>query len=408
MSKRKLKEVLINSDDWIDGFMRYLQHSKAPRIYRTWTAISTIASCLQRKCMLDLGLIKVYPNMYILLVGPSGVGKGTVMGPGLSMLREVPGVKLAAEAITREALVQELRKSSFSDVNPNTGEAYLHSSLTVYSLEFAVFLGYHNQVLMSDLSDWYDCNEHWTYRTKHQGTDELFGIWLNILGGTTPQLMQATIPPEAFEGGGLAGRMIMVFAGSRARGKSLLDQTQDEELRKALIIDLEGIGQLRGEYSMTKEFKRAFQEWEDSQEQSPPFQDDRFGGYMNRRPTHLIKLCMVCSASRSSRMVLELEDFSRGLEIIENTERNMPKVFAGFGKSDRASIMHRVAGAIALAGEVKFSSLLVKYYHDVDEQTLWEVVVSLATAGLCQVIVQETKGRGRDAIITYIPGGPEI
>ncbi|GAG17670.1 unnamed protein product, partial [marine sediment metagenome] len=85
------------------------------------------------------------------------------------------GIKLAAEAITREALIRELKNSSADDIDHETGKATHHSSLTIWAQELAVFLGYYNHQLLSDLTDWYDCKSKWTYRTKTMGTDEIIG-----------------------------------------------------------------------------------------------------------------------------------------------------------------------------------------------------------------------------------------
>jgi len=114
--------------------------------------------------------------MYIVLVGPSGkCRKGTAMGFGMKFLREM-GIKMAAESTTREALCRDLKQSNDTKVDISTGDLQLHSSLTIYSQELTVFLGYNNQALMSDLTDWYDCRDAWTYRTKNQGTDDIVGV----------------------------------------------------------------------------------------------------------------------------------------------------------------------------------------------------------------------------------------
>ena len=108
-------------------------------MYRQWVGISTIAAVLQRKCSMRWGTITFYPNMYVALVGPAGkCRKGTAMSPGAAMLKDL-GVKLSAEAITREALIRELKETTNTVVDPLTGVIYMHSSLTIYSQELTVF-----------------------------------------------------------------------------------------------------------------------------------------------------------------------------------------------------------------------------------------------------------------------------
>ena len=42
--------------DWLDGFMALTENSEPPVLYRKWVGISAIASALQRKVRVDLGI----------------------------------------------------------------------------------------------------------------------------------------------------------------------------------------------------------------------------------------------------------------------------------------------------------------------------------------------------------------
>ena len=169
--------------------MEYTHNSEPPTQFREWAAIATVAAALQRKCVLQWGeLERFYPNLYVVLIGPSGSRKGTAMRPALELLQEL-GIKMASEAITREALIRELKQANANQPDLKTGTMHLHASLTIFSPELTVFLGYQNKQLMSDLTDWYDCRDRWTYRTKGAGVDEIIGVWINLFGGTTPELI---------------------------------------------------------------------------------------------------------------------------------------------------------------------------------------------------------------------------
>ena len=203
-------------DDWLDAYLEFTDNTEPPTQFHRWTALSLIASVLQRKCHLEWGSLTFYPNMYVVLVAPSGKArKGTAMGVGLQMLEEL-GVKLAAESITREALVRELANVSDKIIYPDNERVEFHSSLTIFSPELTVFLGHNNFQLMSDLTDWYDCRQKWIYRTKNMGTDEIVGVWVNLIGATTPSLIQTALPMDAI-GGGLTSRIIFVCEQNKKR-----------------------------------------------------------------------------------------------------------------------------------------------------------------------------------------------
>jgi len=195
-----------NFPDFIKAFIDYTDNTEAPYSYRRWVGINLVASALQRKCHFQWDE-EHYPNMYIVLVGPSGVRKGSAMRPGKTLLREA-SFKLSSEAITREALIQELNKSE--DLSRVADGVAPHSSLTIYASELTVFLGYQNTQLIMDLTDWYDCEDEWKYTLKTKPSNNIQGVWVNLLGATTPQQLRASLPDDAI-GGGLSSRTIFVF-----------------------------------------------------------------------------------------------------------------------------------------------------------------------------------------------------
>lgn len=363
--------------DWIDGFLAFTHNTEGPYTYRLWTAISVVASALQRKCKLEWGSLTFYPNMYIVLVGPSGdARKGTAMNPGLEFLYDLE-IKTAAEAITREALIRELAKASDTIIDPSTGAMEFHSSLTVFSPELTVFLGYHNAQLMSDLTDWYDCRKRWTYRTKNVGTDEIIGVWVNIIGATTPDLIQAALPMDAI-GGGLTSRIVFVYEQKKGKSVPYPFLTNDDlELRKKLWHDLERIKILQGSFRTSEDYLSNWIDWYTAQEGNPPFDDPRFGGYFARRPNHVMKLATIFSASRSDEMLVELRDLERAQKVLTQAEVKMPYTFSGVGKSSLADITDRVMVEIGLQGKMTFSELMVKFHRDADKWTMEKVLQTL-------------------------------
>ena len=59
--------------DWLAGYLEYTDNTEPPLMYRTWVGLSTIAAAMERKCRVELGFLRFYPNMYIVLVGQVGV-----------------------------------------------------------------------------------------------------------------------------------------------------------------------------------------------------------------------------------------------------------------------------------------------------------------------------------------------
>jgi hypothetical protein len=395
-----------NLNDWIDGYMKFTENTEPPDSFKLWCAISTIAAALQRKCVLEWGTIKFYPNMYIVLVGPSGCRKGTAMGIAMGFLEHI-GVKLAAEATTREALIRELKNANANDVSTDPGKISFHSSLTIFAQELTVFLGYNNLALLSDLTDWYDCRNKWTYRTKNMGSDEIIGVFVNLIGATTPDLIRSTMPLDAI-GGGLTSRM--VFVNEFKKGKTVVAPfLTDAEwgLWELLKRDLEHIHLLSGKFKMTDPFFRIWSEWYPYQDQNPPFRDSRFNGYLERRPNHIMKLSMIVNASRTNSMILDECDILRAIQILETTEKNMLQVFSGVGKYRHAESLTAIMNEIGLRGEEGISQeeLMRIFARDINLDNLKEIIQILDTMNYIDVINRPGIGefykhRGVDACIS--------
>ena len=385
--------------DWISGFMLYTSNSEPPEQFRLWTGISLVAAALQRKCFTKMGMLTFYPNMYIVLVGPSGVRKGTAMSPGFSLLHDLD-ISIAAESTTLQALIRRLKSGDVAviDHDYGTGKPNFHSSLTIFSEEFTVFIGYQQNELMAALCNWYDCRDRWTYETISRDKEEILGVFVNLLGATTPKLIQSSMPLDAI-GGGLCSRMIMVYEEHKGKFVPFPIQTPEEvALYEHLRNDLERIYMLKGEFTFGENFSDKWIEWRVNAENSPPnFQDERFSGYLSRRPTHLIKLTMIMSASQRDDMTLRPEDLTRATALLESVEVNMGRVFSGFGQARMSAVTHEIGKYIRLRREVPFSTLMRKFHHDVDKWNMEKILETMESAKYVQIVHHEG-----DRIIKYL------
>ena len=116
---------------------------------------------------------------------------------------------------------------------------YQHSSMTIFSEELTSLIGYNSKELMANLADWFDCASKWTYRTKTAGVSEITNIFVNIIGATTPELLQATMPLDMI-GGGLSSRILFIFA--KGKGKRVVCpelSLEEKRLRDDVNHDLE-------------------------------------------------------------------------------------------------------------------------------------------------------------------------
>ena len=353
-----------NNPDWIQAFMKLTERTEPPHLYREWVAISTIAAALQRKCFIKYQLgLTWYPNMYIVLVGDAASRKGTAMGFGEDFLEELKLPKIA-ESITREALCKrmaEVGEIMFAD----TGKQ--HSSITIFSPELIIFLGMSSKdnPMMSALTDWFDCKNVWEYETKNKGKDEILGVWVNLLGATTPMLLREKLADTAI-GGGLTSRMIFVnYEGTVTRQRRRTETQRERDIKKSMIADLSKIHQIYGEFTGSDTFWKLWDRWYMSDDEKTNLKVSKFDGYNGRRAMHLMKLCMIVSAGRRSTKIVSGEDFIYAKDLLTRVERPMRRVFEGHGRSPDAILLTEIAQFIKVRKVVYHRPLLKEFQNDI-------------------------------------------
>ena len=365
--------------DWIDAYMKYTDNTEPSDQFRLWTAIATVGAALERRVWLNWENT-TYCNMFIVIVGSAGHSrKGTAMKPAKRLLSKL-GVNLAAESMTREALIKRLSNTSTAmpQVQLATGQfTQPHASLTIWSEEWTVLIGYNNQILMADLNNLYDCPDTWLYETKMSGIFPIENVWLHMYAATTPQLLQTTLPQDSF-GGGLTSRT--VFVCQMARGKLVMFPIQtakEKAMETQLIEDLKNIHDLHGAFSFTEEFARLYVEWRYGHEKNPPFMNTVLESYSARRQTHLIKLAMILCAARCNDMILLPQDIKRAATILTKTEENMLIPFRGIGRSDYAAITNRMMGIIFTKKAVTRREITKLMWQDATETEIDAVLQTL-------------------------------
>lgn len=393
--------------DWITSYLEFSKNSEPPTIYHHWGALAVIAGALQRKVHLRMGFERIYPNQYIILVGHSGrTRKGVALDVAYKMLSTLTTVSIAPESSSREAIILAMKRSMQNFENPIDGSINIHCSITAFPEELAVLLGQGDIKLLANLTDWYNSKDEWSYETVGRGRDALQGVCLNLFGATAPDWIQSMLPQEAV-GGGFTSRVIFVVAENKRATVPEHNLTEEEfKLQEALVRDLERIHQLKGQFNFTPNGKSAYNEWYLAEDRAladgkPAIEDRRFAGYCERRATHLRKLMMLMSVSRSDMLEIDVPDFNNALELLKLTEKKMHKTFGGLGTAPHSDVSEKIMAYIQKLGITTRSQLLVKFHHDIDATGLVSVEQLMEQM---KVVTIKLLPEQRDKVYTWIGG----
>lgn len=352
--------------NWLESFMQYASYGEAPRHMYFWAGVSAVAGALRRKVWIDQAYFKWYPNFYIILVAPPGiVSKSTTAGVAMSLLRRVPGVKFGPDVVTWPALLTSFAEAS--EAFEFKGEYIPMSALTLESSEFGNLLNPQDKDMVDLLVTLWDGKPgQFQKRTKHSGNDNVENPWINLIACTTPAWIAGNFP-EYMVGGGFTSRCLFVYADKKSKYVAYpgLDvPTSLAEMSDTLVSDLTHISELRGEYRLTADAIEWGKLWyiKHYSSKNIALDDERFGGYVARKQTHIHKLAMILAAAESDELWITSAHLALADTMVTDLEPDMQFVFAKIGKSDTAHYAERLIWFVHAKKEVSYAEAY-RYVH---------------------------------------------
>ena len=391
--------------DWLAAYQKFTTHSEAPDSFHFWVGVSTVAGALRRNVWIDELNFTWTPNFYIVLVSPPGVAtKSTTMNIGTDLLREVPGIHLGPSAATWQSLVQAFATAERKHQRPD-GTFYHHCPLTCSVSELGTFLRTDDEGFINFIVDMWDSPERiWERATVSSGRERLPTPWLNLMACTTPSWLQANFNRTMLSGG-LFSRTIFVHANKKRRfvayPSELIPASDYKEHRTYLIEDLKEIAELHGVYVLEPEAIRWGTEWYKKHWEigRNDLQDDRFGGYLARKQTHIHKLAIVLAASRRNDLIITMPDLQEAERIVTATESDLKTVLFAVTRTRLYDHIRAIRNLLEGGWELTITQLRDRTLSDMTNEEFSAVLSAMEQAGHVRKVVRD------DALhVTLVPG----
>lgn len=323
--------------DWVSLFMAFTDGLPSPEHLRLWGGISALAGALERRVFVRTARKVLYPNMFTLLVTPPGIGKSVCIENIQELwfgtrLRNGSKFFTAPNNVTKAALIDHIAKADRKIMAGGTLIEY--HSLLVASSEFGVLVPAHDLEFLSVLNDIYDNPRAYRESRRTLGREiDIHHPQLNIIAGTQPAYLANLLPEEAW-GQGFMSRVIMVYAGEGPTPDLFAEPDPRTELFQQLLVGMTHISSMMGCMEWSDEAMKEMQDW--ARAKLPPVPEhSKLTHYCARRVIHALKLCMISCASRTGKMLIELEDVMRAKNWLLGAELTMPDVFRAMaGRSD--------------------------------------------------------------------------
>lgn len=334
---KELEQAKRTHPCWISSFLEYTDNLPSPERFRKWSAISAIAGALTRQVWVKTGAGKLYPNMFILLVAPPGVGKDFAINPARDLWAATKKLNIAPSAMTHKGLIDHLAESSVNTQQVDEqGKFVNYHSLLLSVPELGVLVPGHDLAFLSSLNDLYNCGPVYEERSRTKGEPlQIENPHIHFIAGTQPKYIGTLFPEEAY-GMGFTSRIIMIYWGTPTKRSLFGANKYNIKLQKTLAKDLSSIADLHGEFLLDEAAVEALEHWYAVLSDTDKPLHSKLIHYNARRVMHLIKLSMVYSVSRSNDMIITLEDFQNAKETLLEAEHAMPEIFKEISSGGQA------------------------------------------------------------------------
>lgn len=334
---------------FLTDYREFCSNLEVPPSFTTFSSLVTLAALLKRRVWIYKGdYIRIYPNLYVVLVGPPGCGKNTAIEITEDVL--IPNkVPLSAESVTREKLIMDINtQECVLDFMPPDDKYRLASPYTILATELSEFLGAGGLGMISFLTDIYSRNIY-EYRTKNKGSVFVRGPYLNIIAGTTPDWITNYLKDDIISGG-FSRRCIFIYETGRVDGAAR--PKIKPEMRLAwdrVMARSQTISKLSGPFVWAKDAEEFFDAWYPKRRQG---KDLNLVGYYETKDIQLLKVAMLIAISDGDELILKKDHLIRGLELLGLAEFNLSRVFQGIGRNELNQVSVKAMDLLALAPRV--------------------------------------------------------
>src|SRR3990167_7105563 len=264
------------------------------------------------------------------------------------------------------------------------------AEITIESSELGNLLNPLDREMVDLLVTLWDGRKVFNKTTKMSGSETVENPWINIIACTTPSWIAGNFP-EYMIGGGFTSRCLFIYAEVKEKYvayPALQVPASLGDTQRKLVQDLERISLLSGPFRLLPSAVEWGSTWYKYHYENRPknLDDDRFGGYIARKQTHLHKLAMVLAASQRDELTLTVEDLQAANVMLTDLELDMPQVFVRIGKSEQAVQAERLIIYVKARGACSYEEVYrFLHSHFPSEKDMEGVVSGAIKAGLLEL-----------------------
>jgi len=370
---------------WVRDYLDLVRETEVPESFAFWCGVSAISAVLGRRVVMDMGIYKIYPNMFIVLVAGSGkCRKSTAIGMMEDMIWSIePRPNVISQKITPEALLEALQTRE-TDSGGKLIREICEGFIVVDELSTFLNKKTYESGLAPLLISMYDCKDRFEYRTKSRGIEYISNACLGLLGGSTVDWIRSAIPEDAI-GGGLTSRVLFIYERIPKEPRAFTSVSEAErKLTESLLNRLQRMCMIEGVMRLSPPAREWYeQEYNHFYNNSSFYNNRVLAGYAARRHVHLLKLGMIVSISdeRENWIEVEVEHLKVGLAMLKQAEQGMEEVLGLITTTQTGVYISAVREFIYAYDGVTHSDIIKAFLHQMQAKETEEALKTLIFSG---------------------------
>ena len=367
------KPAHATTGSWIKDILEDVHHDvETPYSYLYWSLISCISAVAANQYTVRTlkGNVIYYPNMYVMLLGESGLGKGYPINLAKRIVQAADTTRVIAGRSSIQAIIKELATTKSVQGKPVITDS--RGFIVNGELSTAIIQDPDSLTVLTDLYD-RNYNPQWTNLLKGDGAEKLKEPYITCLFGSSPSHFYDSIPQANIEGGYI-GRNLVVYEEQRSKELDLLTMEDDENIKEPdkfteyivprYVPHLVEISKRKIRLIPTGKGRDLFNGWRKEWRANQHTYNDRTG-FITRVPDHVMKVAMcLCLARYNNGGMINDEDFVEAIEVISALVYDSNRTTAGTGEDPLAPTTKRLVESLMSAPDNKLSrqQLLVMGY----------------------------------------------
>ena len=375
--------------NWLDSLVAESSHVETPESWLWWSSLTCISAAAGNNYHLTTlkGDLIYRPNLYVMLLGESGLGKGYPINRAKLLVQKAGVTRVIAGRSSIQAIVQELSRTKTVEGKAPIGDS--RGFIVNGELSTAIIQDPDSLTILTDLYDGH-YNPEWTNLLKGDGAEKLKNPYITALFGSSPAHFYDSIPQANIEGGYI-GRNLIVYEEKRRQDVDLLDKEKEEdeveidkfneEVVPKYVPHLNTIAIKKGQLKPTEDARKFFntwrKKWRDTQTHDKT-------GFLNRVPDHVLKVSMCMSlANWDFDGEISQVDIEEAIQRVTNLVYSNKRTTEGRGPDPLAASTKVVLDYLIAAPDNKIvrKNLLWRGYGVFNSFTLDQIAENLIEMG---------------------------